>query len=104
VLPTFRQDEESFTQAETSLATFMLSGRSVARVCLGTLLDAFWRREWDSNPRVCHHLQFRKLLLSATQPSLRLFCMNDESLKAGARFELAVPSFPVQTVYLNQLG
>jgi hypothetical protein len=28
------------------------------------------RREWDSNPRSCYTLQFRKLLHSATLPSL----------------------------------
>ena len=31
----------------------------------------FWRREWDSNPRMLSHRRFSRPVLSTTQPSLR---------------------------------
>ena len=33
--------------------------------------EIYWRREWDSNPRMLSHRRFSRPVLSTTQPSLR---------------------------------
>ena len=33
----------------------------------------FWRREWESNPRMLSHRRFSRPVLLTTQPSLRFF-------------------------------